>query len=782
MIFFITFIIMCAVVVGDQARQALNSGTAALQSSQAYMAALSGVDYVKRELDRTSSWGMNGAVSSLMPIESSNGGLRIVQRGGSVFGYLDCDSKGSYSSYFVVSMSGDVQDSCRYLSCNNLAGNAGIPKSAGYRRDVPSGCFYVVSKGVCGKRVRYVEAMLNSLGAKASGGGTTVAGNISISGTGGVDLSGSNPFLVVRNVDSSKSGNMTAFGGGSSVRISSPSSSDPKSVLSLKNKVTVNAHAASVGSWNYSSKGSRLKGLTVNTSPNVDPSVFESMNTYEKATSQMPSTCEIQPGTYVFLHCSSDNSSNRWVRIENSPSLDAWGGSSVNAANASSLMEGAVPAVECEGFSFGRDGNSNYSRTVRIGGNVKCDGSVKFMALEMTTPSGQGDGSDSGLQGASFSESPLTVDFFMDSEDSTVSPSFVSRGDLDVCGEVTGMGKLYSGGRLAFNSGSKFETKRNSGVAVWSDGSVIMRPSENVSSESYKEAIPAIGKAVGAPSGVVKAVLDEALSGEGLEYTEPQPPSVTLADGRSRVEVRNAYDRKGRLLNFDVKLSVATSGKKKNDKITLSIVEDGKTYSYSGKRKNFYDDGSSSTPLLSFKQSGGSGERKLYKLALYKDWYYNGAPKNGSYYNYGLFTEEGDFICEFDVRERGRDYLFTSTSEERWVHYKKAFGSRRFRTVVDDASEGEADDDPATVAGFRNIVKRRIADSTELKGTILSANGDLNVDASGFSFSVLGSLIAPNGSLTMKNLKRGSIVYDPDYVMLFGGGGIIPGVLFEASF
>ena len=54
---FVTVIVMIATLIATQGKMALQSGTISMQSEEAYMAALSGIDFVRGELKKDRSFG-----------------------------------------------------------------------------------------------------------------------------------------------------------------------------------------------------------------------------------------------------------------------------------------------------------------------------------------------------------------------------------------------------------------------------------------------------------------------------------------------------------------------------------------------------------------------------------------------------------------------------------------------------------------------------------------------------------------------------------------------------
>lgn len=90
-LFFVTLIVMFSVLVAQQGRQTLLSGVGFSNSEQAYLAAMSGIEYVKGELTLSKKWGVVSGDSgeALDSGTISSGGVIVKSDGNAVVGYLD---------------------------------------------------------------------------------------------------------------------------------------------------------------------------------------------------------------------------------------------------------------------------------------------------------------------------------------------------------------------------------------------------------------------------------------------------------------------------------------------------------------------------------------------------------------------------------------------------------------------------------------------------------------------------------------------------------------------
>lgn len=208
---FVSLIVMFSVLVAQQGKQAIQSGSMYSQNEQAYLAALSGIEYARSQLYDDKNW-MSGSGGNAF--ESSSAPIKVEYNGKDIVGYLgykivssgtsESNASETYNSYFSISFNPPASDQrlasyrpsvsssdnkyCGYSSINNLSSAKSYIKSESnesdgyYRIDVPANSCYIVSRGVCGKSVRYVEALLTSDGPSVLDGGTTIAGIIDISG------------------------------------------------------------------------------------------------------------------------------------------------------------------------------------------------------------------------------------------------------------------------------------------------------------------------------------------------------------------------------------------------------------------------------------------------------------------------------------------------------------------------------------------------------------------------------------------------------------------------
>lgn len=792
-LFFVAMIVMFAVIITQQARMALDSGRVAAQSEKAYMAALSGIEFAKCQIGKNSSWGANGFSNSSKHIFK---GLDVEYDIYGLKGYIGKDDKGEYESTFDISF--DSFGKCPYRSCNNINSSSKVLKDISYRRDIPAGSLYIVSKGMCGKHVKYVEALICSKGYKASGVGTIARNGISVFGIPDEDYT-ANALLCVKNVDPSKSGMLTSFGSGSEISVQPGSSVDPSKLVSFNNNLIVNSPNLTIGSYKYSDNNKKnIPGVTVNASPESDPSYFDSVDSYENAAASAENDSFLPAGAYVFINCNSEASydahengsavnKSRWVFLPSAADM--------SNSDIINLIESSADIPETRGISFSRNEKSDYNGGVVLDGAVKCKGDVKFTVINKTP------------EGYSGEDSKKTVDFYMRGNDES-EPMLLSDGDIFIDGEISGNGKLYAKGNIQMNAGSSFETKRNSGVGIYAEGDVSIMPAKNVSIDSYNEAVSVIAASEGASDAVADEAISILTNGELSNSEEKTPSAKNEKDTHDNkcVTISNATDRNGVPLNMELSLEAENKHfNEKNDKVTITIKKAEKTYVYSEKRGNFSDGADKSLVKTFIFQETNNGNKNganknggsisLIALPIWgdnnnTDGGYYGCTSGSSGCNYGLFTLTGDYICEMDVR-KGNEVIWYKTPEDKkaeyskydtyhdiYPSYKTAFKDLELRDAVDDTKvTGHSE----TAEKLVDNIRQKISDGTEIKGTVFS-KGNINIHASGFNFSVTGSLVAPNGRVCIDDAKRVSLTFDPDYSSFFENTGIVPEIVFILAF
>ncbi len=526
---FVTMIVMFSVLVSQQGKQTLMAGVGYSESEQAYDAAISGIEYVKGQLAISNSWGKPGNGGSFDGLGSGSGSaitdpslLRIESDSNSVVGYLNDSGNISFSVSFVSDSS--LKDNallkakkCKYMSYNNLgvsspalnAPDASSPDAnvvADLRRSVPANSFYVVSKGVCGKHVKYVEAILSSDGSSTSSDGSTMI-------NGDIIVKSSNdekddPLLALDHVNSNSDGRMMATG---DISLSFDNGNgtvgkekDLSKLITSKHGALITANSVKSGKNVLLGNGDSTEAENIKKSKNVKfvkitqdekdgfSSEMASISDFSNVSSEYLGTGEneIPQGTYIYYD-------SEWKYLPKAPYLN-----SADVAFNQQDLDNAIPVFNADAeidsekyVSPGVDyiklgeGISKDGRTVKvtdkISSKLSSDGGagLHFVVLEENgkTSVTAEDGTSTEVNAYKVSDTD-SVDFQISS-----SGSVVSTGDLDIQGELIGNGKVFANGKLSFNGSSSLETAPNSGVVAWAGKGISISPAKNVSDYTFGE-------------------------------------------------------------------------------------------------------------------------------------------------------------------------------------------------------------------------------------------------------------------------------------------------------
>ena len=403
---FVTVIVMIATLIATQGKMALLSGTASMQSEEAYMAALSGIDFVRGELKKDKSFGTYSLSGYKKKVPNSPAsGFLVNYNNNDLIGYIGATSNNDYKSKFSVSFKdnsvanhgGDTNykhasSACKYLSVNNVNSTFQIDKdmSKGVRRNVPPYSVYIVSKGVCGKSVRYVEAFVTSNGPSAVDNGTTIGGDINI--TSGVkDTSiykDDNYLLNIYHVDDKYPGQINAFNSDGKctkdVKLTAGNCS-VENLLNLKNKVTINGKfdKSAITDTNHASNLSVSQTAIIDTGNLNDLSMQDAKGNLDTTLSSF----SLDPGSYVYLRdFSEDEMKAKWVYV-NEKELGAKNASNtlINAIkneNFTDVLSNADIASN-SAISFGKSDIAGFqSRTITVNGNVNVTDNVNFVVID----------------------------------------------------------------------------------------------------------------------------------------------------------------------------------------------------------------------------------------------------------------------------------------------------------------------------------------------------------------------------------------------------------------
>lgn len=848
---FVSLIVMFSVLVAQQGKRSIENGVGLSDAEQAYMAALSGIDFARANVFHSKSWGCGSGLGSDVS-DAVNSNVRFLFGGSWVKGYLGYRPDGGYDSMFSISFAASPSDPqiCRYPSCNNIMGDAVISADAAnkYHRDVPAGAFYIVSRGASGKAVKYVEAVFVSAGPSVLGGGTTIGGDIKVKGVDsseianlkadgqlddGFEYSGDNPLFNILRVDRKGAlnvmspGSMTAFrGGGSgsgkvSIESSAIASSKRNNLLNisdeseLSRKVTITSPELYLGGSRYDpdNEASRLNGLNyVEKNETFDTSDMD--QSYEAATAGITAGRELLSGTYVFVKDCDDASGSRWLYLSSVPNLDGdYDDRASSVINALKTDETLHSAKGNESVSFGGSGGNN--RTVVVSDSLKVKGDVNFIVVEKVKAQESGGGSAETEY--VYRKSPDTVDFsiksskngsVVGSESSADSdPAILCDGSLVVDGEVTGSGKIFSKKNVSFNSGSSLETKPQSGVAVWASGDVNVKSAAGVSEETLdsKEGMDALlaatnrelakeGKAGKDPASAVDKFRQEqngtgsSSSGSGdvgdfepgleiaLKPGTGSETTIKLPDGYffyggssgdyeplSQIDFKQKHTSGDAITGtYETFINLGGGWEKQNTIKILSMT--------SGTPEEAY---TFQIIPLTYEYESMVGGNEGYSSSNFRLTIF----KNNSIVSQADF--EADGVSQSVKGPGGVPTSFNLTQGTSPFNMTVSGNQYNKQGVPPDTmGEGELSRDESV-----RIVRKAIRSaSTELKGTVYSAGGDIRINGGKSNFDIRGALVTMRGDLNIEDILTATLLYDPDYVPFFLDKGVILSSVFMRAF
>lgn len=855
---FITVVIMFSVLIAQQGKDTLKSGVGFSDSEQAYLAALSGIEFAKGNLSISKQWGTGSLSHTLKDTDNK---IKIESGSNWVKGYVGYNSDDNYSSMFSISFVPNASEFgvCQYPSCNNINNDNDIKASSsnGYHRDIPANCFYIVCKGTAGKAVKHVEAVLSNAGPSVLSSGTMISGKIDINGIDSnkfvateeyKDLNSfydSRAFLsILRNDKKSKDnivtskGTLTAFSKDSSVSINSPESGVSNNASRLLNLSDKESGSVIINSDNFTLGNNLQKdsitGLSHNSNSVFDASDLQEMDEYSKATAGISCENTINGGTYVYIKdCTKDsvgnkNNGGKWVYIDNSttiaskPTYEDRAQSIVELLNADS-SDLQIPKNN-NSISFGKNNKSGkgVDRTVTVSDNLIVKGDVNFIVVDKVNTSVDGD------KAFNYEPSNDTVDFTIKSKKSLDSksedPVFMCDKNLFIDGEVTGSGKIFANGNMSFNSGSSLETKAQSGVAVWAKDNVDIQPAKSISNETleteagqkrlesalkkeYKKNGKTDDEAAKEAAISTNSYIEDKTDNNSTVNTEEQFPGNNSANKNLELVIQeDNFDLVGNCFSIKIPNGFSCNNYDEylgctNDKIYFSddliLINSARYGEVNFKLENGTD---VYTFQISVKRDdkGGTIDINDFNFEIFKvegqskdkfikfDIEANGNPKysegniNSSVCSHGSKIDSNvDF--PFNLNVNGKASYDLSSFPKASGPVDKIDSSQLPET--EPPATKEPSSDKPTDEEINTIVTKAIkSNPTKLIGTVYSANGDINIDGGYAEFDILGALISLNGNLTMENILRASLTYDPDYVPFFKDKGILTNSVFTRVF
>lgn len=831
---FITIIVMIATLIAVQGKSALQNGNLSLQSEEAYLAALSGIDYVRGELRKNQNFGTAdlSEFSSNLPQSAVNGFI-VKYNGKNLTGYLGYNSDNDYKSKFSISFDEPnateqttggnykhTSSDCKYPSLNNLNTST---KVEGYRRDVPAYSIYIVSKGVCGKAVRYAEAFLTSDSSPTIDGGTTIGGKINIRGTANDYTKGTsseeykdkNSLLTVEHVNTSLPGKLTAFNTSdgraiNNISLTSNGGNDIYDLLNLTNSVQLNGKVNNIESISKPTDAylqQLWSNLNINQGNTVDTDDLKSL-TFEKVinnvgtnlnfssttdengevtSTSVENSYTLTPGTYAYIRETDENRGvNGYWKFVNTQYVDSI---EYILNNSYSSYVKDINEVIAGGISFGskplnafNGGNSTAeTRTVTLSGNVYSQNNVNFAIVDKINTTIEKDGNTQTTTTYKLADS--SVDFHVNGG------SLISYGDIYINGEVVGYGNLISNGNITFNAGSSLEVDENQKVAVWAKGDVNIKRATNVSNDSlveiFNEAYNNNGKENTSNNNVDISDIQNnrlltGIIGDQIREEAGMAESNVLGD----IEVTD-YGPNFVTLNFVYNNYIYEFVRLSDSKITVSYFQRGVATQAppseiiedcNGKKEKTINNAIHVVCRQDKTETNDNQNLGDFNVFIKKDnkyYYFTTLDFNNKTDN-GLFFKATTY--------EGVGYLDGSTikSEYEAGNVSDNVSALKVETVASSndsktAVETEANTETALITTIVNA-------NTKLKGTVYSREGDINIDIGTTDFDIIGALVTSGGDL---DIKAGHVhlKYDPNYVPFFkDASGVKTNVRFLSSF
>lgn len=826
---FMSLTFMLAVMICKNGKESLFSGNRYAENEQAYLAAISGIEFIKGQLYKDKDWLLSEEnLTKYISVNSNT--IKIEKEDDSIIGYILLDTtKGlvsdeNYDSKFEIFLKNDSSKK-EYKSINNLFNNRNINNDEN-KRYVPAKSFYAYVKGTSGKTVRYAEALLISQGDKNLNAGNFINGNVKVNSINNNSATSykeiynkESPFITINDKNKNKYGKITASG---TLEFNS-GDNNPSIVLNSENNTIVTSNGVTIGNFK---NGNTIDGNDEDAS-HIQYDQYTEVNNdelknYSDSTIDNTVFSNLKSGTYVFVNDIDNSQNSKWIYLNNN-------GNDITNSIANIALKEQIPEenkiTSCEGIEFvkktieltdqAKDPITIDTRTVKITGKISSD-FLNFIVVDKSNKKG-------------YVLSDInTVDFSM-KEDSIIK----TTGDLYVNGEVTGSGKIYCGKNLTMNAGSQLETKTQSGVAVYAEGNVNIKEAKNLSYDSNKMENIILEEAVKEAKENLN-IADETeinLNGRNIVLEETITNSDTTKVFCSFERIKGKRGHHWYDLSHHIKYKVE--------------IKDSSIYIYENEN-----------PIPIFTRTFNEIKEQMYSyyypeeyrqtgvLKIYNDmddpqkvntsnyWYYdrgiqtdritikdynrhinNHGPHKENDDNYmgdmtisidgyllGIIDINKNKMDNYDKTENkfiaGKhingqpDHILVSTGDykgtKKMEHCFTDFaGSNSIKENEQNYSNSTNNEIIAeTIQEYVDSYYKKQVGNTEIKGTIFSKQGTITIDGSGGKFNILGALITANsgGNLTINNASYVNMTYDPDYVPFFTNQGILTTTIFESVF
>ena len=895
---FMAIAFMLAVIIAKNGKETLMGGNRYADSEQAYLAAVSGLEFIKGQLYRDKAWGTYKnnqlQIQPSTTSSDSNSQTIIIKKhsdNNGLTGYILLDtskgqvSENNYDSKFEIFFKNNPTNK-EYACINNIDNESNImrdtantqttqlPTEASLppseensnspeqtaqtttedttknKRDVPAKSFYAYVKGTCGKTVRYAEAIFVSNGPKSLDGGSVINGKVNINSYTAISednvtvsdveqYSSENPFITINNKSAEKNGKITS---GNALTIESNSTSDPYYLLNSKNKTIISSKGIEIGNFNYSSQNlpdskDTPSHITYDPNPKIIDKIgsLSDVDTVAGDTTGNTSTeqsednkyTELEPGTYVFINDIEKPQESHWVYTKDILTSDT-----ENKEISTTKFEKLdINNKKFENIAFvtkENEGQKQQTRKINIIGKVESKGNLSFIVVDKQNPKDKDNPENTTSDYKYTQSSRNTVDFSISDKGVIKTKANSGNANLFINGEVTGSGKIYCDGNLTMNSGSTLETQANSGVAVWAKGNVDIKEAKNLTSESesLQNMIIKDGIEEAKNSGLPSEGTDININGQNTqistsEQTQTNDTIQTVTFKHEKTEPVPPHERNKRqpktvTTNYKIEIkgdAISIYENEKKEPIFRSTATQLKSmYNFKLDKQDFnlFDiwidcDNQDSAYInywLNYYKCKGkieSGKVKLEDYDSSDSWgyyrdnhigdmqlYIDGKSVGIIDINYQKYNSK--YKNNEKITSKTNNNMFFSTNNY-WNLSKKDAQYKEFAisnpTTV-TATAKQADDKVKQKSNTMeeyvvNYYKKQIA-NTDVKGTIYSKEGNININGNGGEFNITGALITVNGSLNINGITHATLTYDPDYVPFFNDEGIFTRSLFESVF
>ena len=807
---FMTLTFMLAVMICKNGKESIYAGNRYSDNEQAYLATVSGMEYIKGQLYANKAWEVD------TPKNESNAknGILIQKEGDTLTGYLLTSnfgtvSKDNYNSKFEIFSENNVKNK-EYKTINNLANANDIPTNNSdpnkeNKRIIPAKTFYAYVKGTCGKTVRYAEALFISNGPVALEGGNIINGKVNITSKSNENYNDS-PFITINNVNNNKNGKITAS---DELIFSAYNTSNPKMILNPQNNINIASNGAIIG--NFIREGidkPRLKKSIINNGEHI---IYNQNDLINQAVQNLPYNNEttnvttLNSGTYVYVieENKKDNKLKKYWRYSNNTEKN-----DIEKQCKKNKLDIIPDRIK----------NSNNitfnNRKVNVKGNVSCDGDFNLIVVDRKV-------NNIGICTKAKVSETNTIDLSIEQEG-----TIATNGNFSVNGEITGTGKIYCGGNLTMNAGSDLETMPLTGVAIYANDNIIVKEAKNLSTNSKD---------------IEKELIDEALieaEKAGITLVSSPSDSDDDSDNSDTTDSDTTTDLSSEAATSSTSSNVCSNIDEENNLFPTEVIINGHTYDVTGRIPNARTQEDMNTPIIScsLDEHNYRLELKQDSISVYKDNIKSCYDvtiqdikgschkddlrnhilidvqdiRTGGYSKDRILKIDGHKIGILDIRNaqgnteqtysnasiyplychKDGEYIF---SESDYLgNLQNEFNNLKFGTI-DTISQTESTQDKTPNETNNNITKKVTIQAyvekyykenvgrTSIRGSLYSKNGSIDINGQGKNFNVIGALITANGDLNITNTSHVNLTYDPDYVPFFQDQGILTITIFEST-